>query len=262
MGQQLSGTTCKTIAICRERIGFENRQADPRSLLAAQDSGQHFAAGRTRWMVVGAAGRIDALCGLEDLAEKVEIGGRLQGFVKLRRGILEHLPDRITADECLCYTLIILMADHRSGAWRGCAQAMARKTGWSVRQCQVVLKSLRQKGYITGQPTTGRGQYLIRVVKYFHKAHGDALYTPEGAPGCALRPQKAHGDATYQEVLQEELHKKKPAQPRRGHSPELIRQIEAKQRRLEKEADAWREGQVGRNWMSDQLEEWRKAKAL
>jgi hypothetical protein len=186
----------------------------------------------------------------------------LQGFVKLRRGILDHVPDRMTADECLCYMLIILLADHRSGAWRGCSKAMARKTGWCVRQCQLVMKSLRDKGYITGKPTTGRGQYLIRVVKYFQKANGDSPSMPKGAPGFALSPQKANGDSPYQEVLQEELHKKNTAQPRRGHSPELIRQIEAKQRRLEKETDAWREGQVGRNWMSDQIEEWRRSKAL
>ena len=63
------------------------------------------------------------------------------------------------------------------------------------------MKSLRLKGYITGKPSAGRGQYLIRVVKYFeNKAHRDAPYRQEGAPGCTLLPNKAHGDATYQEV--------------------------------------------------------------
>lgn len=100
----------------------------------------------------------------------------------------------------MIYVLIILLADYRSGAWRGCAQALARVTGWSVRQCQLILKSLREKGYVTGKPSAGRGQYMIRVNKYFAKANGDAPSMPEGEPGCAFRPKKANGDATYQEV--------------------------------------------------------------
>jgi hypothetical protein len=174
----------------------------------------------------------------------------VSGFVKLRRGIIEHLPKRLSPDEALTYILIILLADHRTGTWRGCSQAMSRVTGWSVRQCQLILKSLREKGYITGKPTTGRGQYRIRVVKYFQKANPGAPLASEGESRCALSPKKANGDATYQEVKQEEIHKKNPAQPRRGPLPpvseeEQRRRIEARDRRFEKEEEARREIRIG-----------------
>lgn len=137
----------------------------------------------------------------------------MHGFVKLRRGIVEHLKDnQITADEYTVYSLIILLADHRSGSWLGCAIAVSRLTHWSTRQSQRVLHSLRSKGYITGEPSSGRGQYLIRVTKYFKKATPHSPSTkkkatpqshlpPEGDSPVALSAQKA----TPQSPLQEEL---------------------------------------------------------
>ena len=57
--------------------------------------------------------------------------------------------------------------------------------------------------------------------------------------------------------------KTKPAQIQRGsHSPEEIRQIEAKQDRMRKEADAKRDSQVGRNWISDQIAAIAKEKSI
>lgn len=53
----------------------------------------------------------------------------------------------------------------------------------------------------------------MRVVKYFEKAHRDAAFVPEGAPGCGLMPKKAHGGATYQEVIQEGTTFKKARKP-------------------------------------------------
>lgn len=179
---------------------------------------------------------------------------RITSFVKLRRGILEHIPHRLSADEFCIYALIILLADHRTGAWRGCAQAMARRTAWSIRQCQTLLKSLRVKGYITGKPSTGRGQYMIKVVKYFEKkAHGGAPCVSEGAPGCALPPKKAHGDATYQEVKQEESILQEKSRVQKPHTvhqhrseQEQRRIVEARDYRLLKEEEVRKEIAVGR----------------
>jgi hypothetical protein len=170
----------------------------------------------------------------------------LTSFVKLRRGILEHLPERITFEEYAVYTLVILKADHRNGAWRGCALALSKIVGKSERWCQRILASLRHKGYITGNPSTGRGQYSIRVVKYFEKASAVSPSTNKASTVSPSWVEKASVVTPYQEVMQEEKIRRKPAQPRRGsHSPEQIRQIEAKQKRLQVEVEIARELYVG-----------------
>jgi len=173
------------------------------------------------------------------------------GYVQLRRGILEHLLDgRITADEYTVYSLIILLANHKTGIWLGCAIGITRHTKWSERQSQVLLKSLREKGYIQGEPSIGRGAYPIKVVKYFsRKAHPHAPSGLEGAPPCALPHQKAHPHAPYQEVKQEVNHKNKAAQPRRGpaHRTEFEQRriVQAQANRLDQQAEVYRETHIG-----------------
>ena len=152
----------------------------------------------------------------------------------------------MTADEYCCYSLIILMADHRTGTWIGSSQALSAITRWSIRQCQVLIKSLRGKGYVEGECRRGVGNYRIKVIKYFRKeAHGDAQLPQRSASPCVTTPKEAHGDATLQEErLQEETHNKKPAQTQREHSLERVRQIEAKQTRLSKESAAKQEAKI------------------
>lgn len=106
----------------------------------------------------------------------------------------------MSPNEFLIYTIIILLADHRNGTWLGSSKALSPVTGWSIRQCQAVLRSLREKGYVQGECKKGVGSYRIKVMKYF-EAHGDAQLHQRSAPGCATRPKEAHGDATLQEVV-------------------------------------------------------------
>lgn len=122
---------------------------------------------------------------------------------------------------------------------------MAKRVGKSERWCQRILASLRRKGYITGKPSTGRGQYTIKVVKYFEKASVVSPSSSEGVCGVALSAQKASVVTPYQEVKQEELQEKNTAQVRRVHTPEQIRQIEAKQKRLQDESELRKELYVG-----------------
>jgi hypothetical protein len=95
---------------------------------------------------------------------------------------------------------------------------------------------------------------MIRVVKYFEKRHVVSALTLEAARGVRLQPNKRHVVSPLEEVIQEELQKKSTAQKLRGHSPEQVRQIKAKNLRLTKEAEGYKEAQVGRNWISDSLD--------
>jgi hypothetical protein len=133
----------------------------------------------------------------------------LQGFVQLRRGIIEHLKDgRITSDEFCAYTSMILLADHKTGIWTGCSKVLAKILHWSRRQAQAVLKSLRDKKYISGECKRGVGLYRIKINKYFKEAHGDAdevrmgmrNFAKEAHGDAQLAKKEAHGDATIQEV--------------------------------------------------------------
>ena len=125
------------------------------------------------------------------------------GFVQLRRGILEHLPSRMTLEEYSIYTLIILKADHRTGVWKGCALALARLTGKSERWCQYRLAALRGKGYVSATPPR-RGQYLIQVNRYLSWAHPVSPKRPLGAPSVTQRPRVSHPVSPYQEVREQE----------------------------------------------------------
>lgn len=190
------------------------------------------------------------------------------GFVKLRRGILEHLPDRMTFEEYGIYSLIILNADHRTGFWRGCALALSKQVGKSERWCQRVLASLRRKGYITGEPSKGRGQYMLSVEKYFEKA---SVVTPsgtEGVCGDTFRPKKASVVTPYQEVKtykkkREEVNpRKNGATSRSVRDEEQRRRIEAKQKRLEQEDQVRSELYVGSGPVCAVPDLWAEVKAL
>lgn len=155
------------------------------------------------------------------------------GFVKLRRGINEHLvTGKITPEEYAVYVFMIVEADHRTGIWKGSGEAIAHKFRWCLRRAQMVLASIFSKGYaFSYREHRGRGNYPIKINKYFNrKAHVDAPDTPKGAPGCALIEDKAHVDATYQEVKQEELLQEKSRRAKPARVPTL--RTEAEQRRI------------------------------
>lgn len=125
----------------------------------------------------------------------------LSGFVKLRRAIREHLESgRITFEEYGVFTVLLINADHRSGVWRGCALTLAKHIGKSERWVQRVLARLRDKAYIFGAPSNGRGRYAIRVNKYFNKASVVTPSVQEGVCGDTFRPNKASVVTPYQEV--------------------------------------------------------------
>lgn len=141
----------------------------------------------------------------------------VSGFIRLRRGILEHLESgRITMDEYGAYTVMILKADHRTGIWTGSGKALSALTKWCLRKAQIVMMELARKGYLKIEHVHGQhGNYAVKIKRYFSargcgdSAHGDAVKVPLSAPGCVRPPPSAHGDATSQEeLLQEALHKK------------------------------------------------------
>ena len=122
---------------------------------------------------------------------------------------------RLTLEEFAVFAFVIMNADHRTGSWYGCAQNLARQIGKSERWCQRALAALRQKGYLSGSPSSGRGQYWITVKKYDEKASmvtpsakKASVVTPsrpEGVYGDTLQPQKASVVTPYQEVRIQEV---------------------------------------------------------
>jgi hypothetical protein len=198
------------------------------------------------------------------------------GFVKLRRGILEHYQDgKVSAYEFHIYVLIILEADYRTGVWCGSGKKLSALYRMSLRTCQDVLAKLEGKRYIRRFMTFGKhGNYPVLVNKYqCTDSAGNEVYLNamkskdwrnpiyDGAP--TVHRECADG-APSQEVRTKN-EEKTPRKNQRGtHAPEQVRQIEEKQRRLEKEAEARREVYVGAgpsDYM-DQIRQLAKAKAL
>ena len=169
-------------------------------------------------------------------------------WVKLRTGIVEHIESgRMTADEYVVYSMLILRADWRTGIWFGSAGHLGKILHWSARRCQKLLKSLREKKYISGEcPRPSRSAYSIRVERYFPQiSTGGCVCTDAG-----VRPQGRRGasvGATSVEVIQEEKQKKKPAQVQRGSFSvsQQDQKRKAKQKRLGKEAGVSSELYVG-----------------
>lgn len=102
------------------------------------------------------------------------------GFVKLRRGIIEHLPDRITPDEFVVFLYILLSADFRTGAWIGSGNEIAKRVHIRKRYAQLILLSLRTKGYVEFEiPPEHNQGYPIHIPKYY----GGASPGPVGPRG-------------------------------------------------------------------------------
>jgi 5-methylcytosine-specific restriction endonuclease McrA len=126
------------------------------------------------------------------------------GFVKLRRDIREHVTQgRLSLEEYAVFTFVVMNARHQNGRWRGCALTLSKQIRKSERWCQRMLASLRTKGYVTGTPSRGRGQYWMTVEKYFEKASVVSPSGKEGVCGVTLSPKKASVVTPLQEVKQE-----------------------------------------------------------
>jgi hypothetical protein len=192
------------------------------------------------------------------------------GYAKFRRGLVDHLKDgRISADEYCVFSLVVQLADFHSGTWHGSGVALSNYLKWCPRQCQLILRSLEHKGYVQLRTIQGRkGNYPVIIHNYHGKsANGDALKAGISESRCADKAGSANGDATLKEVIQEELQKKKAAQPRRVTLPlkseqEQRRIVTERDRRLEKEQDARKEARVGTNWISERIAELARGKAV
>jgi hypothetical protein len=87
----------------------------------------------------------------------------VNGYVKLRRGLLEHLrAGRIAFTEYALYTVLIALADHRTGVYHGSQRRLAAAAGISSAQTWKLLTALEGKGYIEWS----RERSAVRVVKY------------------------------------------------------------------------------------------------
>lgn len=196
------------------------------------------------------------------------------GFVKLRRGILEHYRDgKVSAYEFHIYILLILEASYETGVWHGSAEKLSIVYRIPSRTCRDVLAKLHQKGYIRRFHSPGKhGNYPVLINKYEcrdgagNEIHLNASKSNDWRhPNYDLVmavPGECRDGATVQEVRtkNEEL---KPAQTRRViHSPEQVRQIEAKQKRLDVKAQVSRELYVGSGPVCAAPELWDQVKAL
>ena len=94
----------------------------------------------------------------------------MDGFIPIRRGILEHLEQRrMTLMEFGVYVLLQLRADWATGIYRGCALTIAYQFGDPEIRAQVkdILSRLKRKQYINYSPEKGkRGGYEILIHKF------------------------------------------------------------------------------------------------
>ena len=105
------------------------------------------------------------------------------GFLALRRGILEHLDDgRLTPLEFAAFVVILISADHRSAIWPGSGRILGELLGLSPSYARKILGALKRKGYVSTATPELAGGSRFRVTKYF----GGAAHPGAGAahPGA------------------------------------------------------------------------------
>ena len=94
----------------------------------------------------------------------------MSGFVKIRRGIVEHLlSGAIGFLEAGVYLTIHLQADYRTGVWTGSAPRLAATAprGATLRDIQRALNRLAEIGFIRVFHTRGaRGNYRVLIHKF------------------------------------------------------------------------------------------------
>jgi hypothetical protein len=93
------------------------------------------------------------------------------GFVKLRRGLKEHLHrSRMSSNASTLFVWLLLSARH-SGPGRGCVEAnyedVMRNLGWTYSMVRRTLDELAEKGYIVVMPAANQHEVTtIRIPKY------------------------------------------------------------------------------------------------
>jgi hypothetical protein len=94
----------------------------------------------------------------------------MEGFIKIRRGLREHIRDgRMKTNELAVYIHLHLCADFRTGIHKNSAPHIHYGMGQSlsVRQLQRILASLERKGYIKRFRVQGKmGDYYILINKF------------------------------------------------------------------------------------------------
>jgi len=95
-------------------------------------------------------------------------GANGNGFVPLRRGILEHCRQgKLPPMAFAIYTLLILEADKTSGVAWSSAKSVALTYGYNERTARTSMEKLEDGGYIKRFTVPGRhGEYGIAVNKY------------------------------------------------------------------------------------------------
>lgn len=193
------------------------------------------------------------------------------GYVQIRRGILEHLRlGLISPTDKGFYETFIEMADPRSGMLKSNAAELAFLCCSNRKTVQKFLCRLERKGYIKRFPTPrSHGKYAILINRYRctlspHKnmelnaekttdwrfpvyEQVSRLGAREGA--TPLHKERARGELRIENKTKV---KSRPQTPRAPTSPELRteteqrRIVDARDGRLQKEAQARTEAQVGR----------------
>lgn len=182
-------------------------------------------------------------------------------FVKLRRGLVDHLRDgRISAYEYLIETLIIAEADHRTGLWFGSGEKLAAEFDLSARTCRDVLEKLEKKGYIRRFIVPGkRGNYPVLVNKYeCRDGAGKEVYLNAARSNdyrhpiyesAVMVPPECRDGAASQEVRTKNKEKCRVQNAHAHHRPRSEQEqreiVGARDRRLEKESETQRELLVG-----------------
>jgi uncharacterized protein YdaU (DUF1376 family) len=88
----------------------------------------------------------------------------MKGFVKLRRGLAEHVSKgRMTLTEHGAYTLLLQLADHNTGRWRGTQRSFAAAAAISSSMAWKILTSLEEKGYLSWD----RERQSVQIAKFF-----------------------------------------------------------------------------------------------
>lgn len=111
----------------------------------------------------------------------------MDGYVQLRRGILEHIDKGLmTYSQAGVYVCILLQADRKTGIWWGCALKLQAHgpVGNDLKAMQRCLAYLQARGYIKCLREHGRrGNYPILINKY--------LVTDGGLRGKVLNAEKS-----------------------------------------------------------------------
>ena len=96
------------------------------------------------------------------------------GFVPIRRGILEHIQDgRLTPLEFTAHYLITSQADTRTGKWVGSAKCIASALCITERMARRVLENLSRGDYIRRFPVPGKHVCYPILVHKFHPTNGE-----------------------------------------------------------------------------------------